>query len=142
MSITDSSLTFYDRGPLPLGSQRANFDDFPLVNGDDRHIWIKEVKKTWYGDANMDGEFNSADLTLVFGTGEYEDGIQSNSKWADGDWNFDLEFSSEDLVLAFIDGGYERGPLTAANMVPEPSSWAILLMSLVGIIACRRCFAR
>ena len=86
------------------------------VNGDsvvdsiDRDLWVHDLSNTYFGDANLDGEFNSSDLVSVLAAGQYEDDIPGNSGWATGDWNGDAEFSTSDLVLAFQDGGYELGP--------------------------------
>ena len=105
-----------------------------LVNRDDLTVWVKDLKKTWFGDANLDGEFNSGDLVTVFAAGEYEDTIVDNSGWAEGDWNADGNFDSGDLVVAFADGGYEQGPRVVAIAVPEPTCFAILLSALVGAV--------
>ena len=81
--------------------------------------------------------------SLVFMTGEYEDGIELNSTWATGDWSGNGEFDSADLVFAFQDGGYEQGPrrpvatAAAVNTVPEPSL-PVLLLALVGGAMCLR----
>ena len=80
-----------------------------VVNEQDRQSWIKELKNTWYGDADLDGEFSSSDLSTVFAAGEYEDVVSRNSDWAEGDWDGDGDFNSADLVLALADGGYEAG---------------------------------
>ena len=80
---------------------------------DDHRHWVKELKHTYLGDANLDGEFNSTDLVDVLAAGEYEDNIAVNSSWAEGDWNTDGEFTSADLVDALADGGYEFGPRVA-----------------------------
>ncbi|MEZ6119467.1 MAG: trypsin-like serine protease [Pirellulaceae bacterium] len=68
------------------------------------------------GDANLDGQFDSADLVLVFTAGGYEDNEFQNSNWDQGDWNCDGEFDSSDLVAAFQTGGYQNDsrPLSAA----------------------------
>ena len=101
----------------------ASFD----ANGDgdvdtaDLDFWIVDLKNTWFGDANLDGEFNSADFVSVFTTGEYEDETRFNSTWGEGDWNGDGDFSSTDFVKAFSDGGFEIGPRAAAQAVPEPN---------------------
>ena len=97
------------------------------VDGTDRNVWVKELKKTWFGDSNLDGEFNSGDFVQVFGAGKYEDGILGNATWAEGDWDGNGDFDSGDLVAAFTDGGFESGPLPAAT-VPEPSSVCMLLI--------------
>ncbi|MEZ6120971.1 MAG: hypothetical protein R3C28_30990 [Pirellulaceae bacterium] len=67
---------------------------------------IKRILLTDFGDANLDGRFDSKDLIAVFQAGEYEDGIDGNSGWAEGDWSGDGDFDTQDLVVAFTDGGY------------------------------------
>lgn len=88
-----------------------------LVNHDDHTYWVKQIKETWFGDANLDGEFGSGDLVAVFQAAKYETGLAAS--WAEGDWNCDGVFDSGDLVTAFQDGGYEQGPLPA---VPRTAS--------------------
>ena len=93
---------------------------------DDRLLWVHDLKGTWMGDADLDGEFNSSDFVRVFAAGLYERDVLAT--WDQGDWDGDLRFDSSDFVVAFTDGGYEQGPIPPANAVPEPSS--ILLMTL------------
>jgi hypothetical protein len=107
-----------------------NYDG--VVSGEDQVTWVKKVANTYFGDANLDGEFNSADLVGVFQTGHYEDAIVGNSTWSTGDWDGNGEFDSGDFVLAFQDGGYERGPRAAAGAVPEPTSVLLLTAVLIG----------
>ena len=99
------------------------------MDANDVEYWAKSIRGTWIGDANLDGEFNTADLTLVFQAAEYEDARRRNSTWAEGDWNGDREFDTSDLVRAFSDGGFERGHRNAAA-VPEPSvrMWMLLIV--------------
>lgn len=97
-----------------------------LVNSADRESWIVSLKKTYYGDSNLDGVFNSGDLVQVFSRGEYEDLLGENSSWASGDWNGDLEFNSSDLVTAFQGGGYEASPRAATASIPEPNTLGLL----------------
>lgn len=66
----------------------------------------------WYeqrsaGDANGDGNFNSADLISIFQAGEFEDWISDNSTFQTGDWNGDGDFNSSDLIMAVQAGLYE-----------------------------------
>jgi hypothetical protein len=114
------------------------------LNGDgqltdaDRRVWVVDLKKTWFGDATMDGNFNTTDFVQVLQRGQYEDGINGNSGWADGDWNGDKDFGTGDLVTALQDGGYEVGPRTAVSMVPEPASSALLTIAMFMLIATTR----
>lgn len=104
------------------------------VNQDDRRFWVVGLKNTFFGDANLDGEFASSDLVNIFVAGEYEDGVAENSTWASGDWNGDADFTTTDLVLAFTEGGYEEGPRVAVA-VPE-STGTTLLLSLAASLGC------
>lgn len=103
----------------------------------DFQTWVKDTAHLYYGDANLDGEFNSNDLVNVFGFGIYETG--GVASWSSGDWNGDGYFNSADFVLAFEDGGYEQGPRAVAA-VPEPTAtplWTLLLAGM-GVRAQRK----
>ncbi len=76
-----------------------------------------------FGDVTLDGIFNSSDLIAVFNTGEYEDGVDSNSTWIDGDWNGDGEFSSADLLRVFQEGTYVAEAQRAATAGPLLPLW-------------------
>lgn len=79
-----------------------------IVDGDDRDVWITGLAGTTYGDANLDGKFDSADIVAVFIINQYEDNVAGNSGWAAGDWNGDGDFTTADLVAAFQTGQYEN----------------------------------
>ena len=116
-----------------------NGDD--VVDYTDREIWINDLKNTWIGDANLNGEFNSGDMVQVFARGKYEK--QETAGWADGDWNGDTLFGSSDMVAAFVAGGYEKGlkpggPKPAVSAVPEPSSMVLILMGMAGLLGMAR----
>ena len=49
------------------------------INGSDREFWVESLMNTYFGDANLDGTFDSADLVQVFQASEYEDAIVGNS---------------------------------------------------------------
>ncbi len=121
------------------GGTTAKFDlnQDGAVNGADRDELVVNVLKTYYGDSNLDGEFNSSDFVVTFTAGEYEDALNENSRWATGDWNGDKEFNSSDFVKAFSNGGYEQGPRAAAA-VPEPATAIWFSASLLAAIAHRR----
>ncbi len=128
-------LTTQVRGEMNPSTYDLNGDG--VVNDQDREYWINDLKKSYFGDSNLDGEFSSTDLVDVFQAGEYEDGVPDNSIWATGDWDGDGEFDSADFVLAFAEGGYELGPRTAVSAVPEPATiW--LAVIVVGCLACTR----
>ena len=139
----DGSLSAADIDALSLaimeGAQEDKFD----MNGDgqvdeqDHDFWVSDLRATWLGDSNLDGEFNSGDLVAVFEAGEYEDNTPKNSGWATGDWDGDGDFGTGDLVAAFTDGGYDQGVKPAA-VVPEPTTCLLLMAGLVAIAMQRR----
>ncbi len=108
-----------------------DLDSNSWVEEEDRRIWIKDLKHTWYGDADLNGEFNSSDIVQVFRFGKYETSVES--KWSEGDWNGDGIFDTGDLVIALQDGGYEQGPRPIAVVVPEPNSVLLLMAGLIGV---------
>ena len=93
---------------LAMADQDGRFD----MNGDgsvdtlDRDAWVSEKFGTTYGDANLDGVFDSSDLVQIFQVGEFQDTIAGNSTWSEGDWTGDGDFTTADLVLAFQTGGF------------------------------------
>lgn len=107
-----------------------------LVNAGDINQWVRDLKKSWIGDANLDGQFNSSDLVVLFSAGTYENG--SAAKWTSGDFNGDGLFTTSDLVSALSDGGYEQGPRAAVSAVPEPASATLLLLGSLFVVRCRR----
>lgn len=108
-----------------------------LVNADDVTVWAKNLKNTWIGDADVNGEFNSADFVQAFSAGKYE--TQQAAVWSEGDWNGSGTFDSSDFVAAFSDGGYEQGLRPGAvNAVPEPIGYWLLAIGIPLLLMGRR----
>jgi hypothetical protein len=125
--LVDDMWWVLDEGSLDLTGDR-------VVDLKDHRVWVEELAATYYGDADLDLEFNSSDLVLVFQVGQYEDDLPYNSKWNTGDWNADLELDSDDLTLAFQSGGYEQGRRPTGFAVPEPSGLLLLAGGVVAVI--------
>ena len=123
-----------------------DLDGDTQVDANDIAYWVRELGNSYIGDANLDGEFNSSDLVLVFNAGEYEDAVSGASIWYSGDWNGDGDFTTADLVFAFQDAGYEMGPRPALHAIPEPDCGGIAcFFALVSMLRCcwpRRHFVR
>lgn len=125
---------------------RAGRQDLPFdtnhdlrVTADDRLVWVVEIARTYFGDANLDATFSSQDLIQVFQAGEYEDQKPRNSTWSEGDWDGNGDFESADLIVAFQQGGYEQGPRTVA--VPEIAPPLILpLLAMILLLRERPIF--
>ncbi len=86
----------------------------------DRERLVTEILGTRFGDANLDGQFDSNDIVYIFQRGEYEDELPGNSGWSDGDWNGDGEFDSNDFVMAWQYGGYLSESEERAQAVIDP----------------------
>ncbi len=108
------------------------------VNQDDRTVWVESIKKTYFGDANLDGVFNTEDFLQVFQIGEFEDNVPANSTWEEGDWDGNADFETGDFIKAFQGGGFEKGPRAAVSAVPEPSSALLALLGLLPVVLRRR----
>ena len=136
---TDGSLDVADLDRLTRkvreGTDKIAFDlnEDGLVNAEDRRVWIEDLKNTYFGDSNLDGEFGTADLVAVFQAAEYEDGIDGNSTWAEGDWDGDGDFGTRDLVFAFQFGRFEQGP-REPQIVPEPSNTVMFLSLTLTVV--------
>jgi hypothetical protein len=100
-------------------------DDGTLTDPTERSNYVHDVLRTWIGDANLDGEFNSGDLVNVLAAGTYE--TDTDASWVSGDFDGSNRFDSSDLIVAVADGGYEAGPRAAVSAVPEPASLVMLL---------------
>ncbi|MCA9213596.1 MAG: lamin tail domain-containing protein [Planctomycetales bacterium] len=121
------------------GTNTESFDlnNDAVVSGLDRVVWVEELKNTFFGDSNLDGEFNSTDFVSVFTSGLYESETKGTATWGTGDWNGDGNFDSSDFVTAFQSQAYEKGP-RQANAVPEPSAVVSLLVGIGALIGARR----
>ena len=118
------------------GDKAVDTGDLKLLVTDPENL------NTYIGDADLNGEFGTADLVAVFAAGEYEDGVMMNSTWETGDWTGDAEFGTGDLVAAFADGGFELGPRTTAAVVPEPTSGLLSGAIMLLLLTRRSLFSR
>ena len=89
------------------------------VDHSDLEYLIEQLLGTSFGDANLDGIFNSSDLVEVLQSGEFEDLTPGNSNWAEGDWDCDGDFLTADLVLAFQSGQYVAAAVPGSAALPR-----------------------
>lgn len=89
------------------------------VTLDDLVVLVRDLLRTSIGDANLDGQFDSADMVAVFQVGQYETGVPDSASWSGGDWDCDGQFTSGDMVFAFAQGGYA---VSASPAAPEAGS--------------------
>jgi hypothetical protein len=137
----DGELTVADLDELTAAVRSGSMNSTYDLNADgnvddgDRVVWVNDLKNTYFGDADLDGEFNSTDLVAVLASGTYEQELDAS--WATGDFDGDGRTNSSDLVTALADGGYEQGPRASVMAVPEPTGVTLMLLSL-GFISTRR----
>jgi hypothetical protein len=139
---SDSQLTVADIDLLSTevraGTNNAAFDlnSDSLVNDSDRTIWVESLRNTYFGDADLDGQFNSSDLVSVLAAGTYEADVDAG--WLAGDFNGDGRTNSSDLVTALAGGGYEAGPRAAVAAVPEPSTLGSAVAAILLLVGSAR----
>lgn len=105
---------------------KYDLDANSVVDQNDRSHWISQLRQTWVGDSNLDGEFSSTDFVQIFTAGKFEQGVPAT--WEEGDWDGDGVFDSSDFVVAFTDGGFEQGPRNAAAHVPEADGFSLFVI--------------
>ncbi|MCA9213744.1 MAG: hypothetical protein KDB27_11790 [Planctomycetales bacterium] len=117
-------------------STRLDLDGNGSVDAADRRFLVENIKNTYLGDSNLDGQFSSGDFVVVFTAAKYESG--QSATYAEGDWNGDGFFNSGDFVTVFGDASYEKGPRPAP--IPEPNCY-VAAMLLVLCLFRKRGFA-
>jgi hypothetical protein len=105
LSATDIDLLF---AAVSSGTAHRDYDltGDAFVDSQDTEQMIRQILAIPYGDATLDGVFNSADLIMVLAAGAFES--SQPAFWASGDWNGDQLFNTSDLVQVFQAGGYQR----------------------------------
>ena len=90
-------------------------------------VMVQDALRTDFGDSNLDGHFDSADMVQVFQAGKYESRRQGRAGWAEGDWNGDGLCDSDDIVFVFQEGSYETDSRLRAEPVSTASAVDLLL---------------
>ena len=65
-----------------------------IVDGADMDMLIREIIRTEYGDANLDGEIDEVDATMLF-----QNMFTESSGWNNGDFSCDGVIDGQDFVL-------------------------------------------
>ena len=103
-----------------------NIDD--VVNGEDRRIWVEELKNTFFGDTNLDGQVDAVDLNALALNWQ----STTAESWSQGDFNGDRVVNATDLNTVALN--WNRG--AAANAaVPEPSGLVMFGLGVLGLVS-------
>ncbi len=108
--------------------------DDNLVNGDDLDYWVTEVKQTWFGDANLNGEVDALDLNALGLNWQSADA----TSWAQGDFNGDGNVNASDLNGLALNWRSGVAAAASTQAVPEPSSALLFLVGIMLVRSCRR----
>ena len=119
----------------------STFDGQPVSDGD------VLVKYTFVGDADLSGSINAADYTQIDNAFSYNNANPGTplTGWYNGDFNYDGLVNGDDYTL--IDNAFNtQGAMTFAavpaeiisSTVPEPTTFAALVMGATGLLIRRR----
>jgi pectate lyase len=113
-------------GPGVPASGRYDLDDDGDADKADVTYLVEQVLETHFGDANLDGIVNEADLAYVADGWKQSMGLNLYT-WATGDFSGSGDIYEADLALLA-----NNWKLTSTAAVPEPIVWpaALLVMTI------------
>ncbi len=129
--VLDLDALMYDG--LANQGQQFDLDENGSVDLADRDVWLLDAGTqngaTYLpGDADLNGKVNAGhDLNNVGGNWQISDA----SSWWHGDFNGDRNVNSNDLNSIGVNWLHSTGQ--PASVVPEPSSWTMMLPLLFGL---------
>ena len=108
-----------------------DLDQSGAVDLADRQFWVTDVKSTWIGDANLDGQVTATDLNAL-ALNWRATGVTS---WSQGDFTGDGIVDASDLNAMALNwqSGIAAAATASPAAVPEPSSVAMLLFGLCAL---------
>ena len=95
------------------------------VDTSDIHYWVTDLKSTWIGDANLDGQVDASDLNALALNWR----STTATGWAMGDFNGDEKTDAADLDAIALNWR-QSVPAMASATVPEPSGF---LLAVLGV---------
>jgi parallel beta-helix repeat protein len=87
------------------------------------------IRRSWYGDANLDGQINADDLSLML-LAQMGTRPQPAIRWQDGNFNYDAQVNADDWMKLFYGVAVSEGQMLPAfhsDVVVESSGAAALV---------------
>lgn len=128
IATTSGSVLEDPTNPLPPSSPLFDLTVDTVVDRLDVEVLVRDILGTEFGDANLDGRVDQADVSIL-GTN-----FGSVGGWAQGDFSGDGVVGPSD---ASILGGFFGFPTNASSAVPEPSA-SLLLGTLAAFASISR----
>ena len=104
-----------------------------IVDQEDHAYWVSDLKHTWMGDADLDGNVNFADFVTL---ANHFDGPGG---WGQGDFNADGIVQFPDFAI--LASNYGMTSTAVAVAVPEPCSSVLLMIGFLLRLVARRAAA-
>ena len=103
-----------------------------VIDNLDREHWVRVLKMTQFGDADMNGAVEFSDfLTLSSGFG-------GDGGWADGDFDGSGDVGFADFLMLSNNFGSNSAAAIGVSSVPEPTSGMMATFALLGWFGARR----
>ena len=104
-----------------------------LLNQDDRRLWVDDLKNTFFGDANLDGMVDAADLNEL---ALNWNGIAAG--WGKGDFTGDAIVNAADLNELALNWQAGVNANATSHTIPEPTGIVLAVVGLVVFSVLRR----
>jgi hypothetical protein len=109
---------------------KFDVDGNDIVDTNDRNVWITDIKNTFIGDANLDGQVNAEDLNALALSWR----STFATSWSQGDFNADGTVNASDLNELALNWRSGVAAAASAPAVPEPSSLTLLLLGGLALL--------
>lgn len=116
--------------------EAADLNDDDVVSVADVEFLLHDIVGTVYGDLNLDGLVDQADMAL-WQTGFT---LPESPGYQDGDLDGDGDADGIDFLSLQMQLGYESLPVGAGLAVPEGNTVVLALIAMVGLSQARWCY--
>jgi hypothetical protein len=107
-------------------SLKLDMNDDGVASFEDLVTWVAEIRPTQFGDANLDGSVNAADLNVLALSWQ-----QDVPLWSAGDFTADGSVNAADLNAIGLNWQQSMPVAASVNApVPEPSSLSLVALGI------------